>query len=186
MSIATLKDRLPAYAKDIKLNLEAVLTEEGAPGLSASQLWGCALAIAITLKDADLLAAVETEAATHLSETEQAAARTAASLMGMTNVYYRTLHMLKDQTYQTMPASLRMNGLKTHGADQASFDLWAFAASVIGQCSGCVNAHDSACRKLGISAQGLQSAIRIAAVLNATSVVLATERASATQAAAAA
>ncbi|PRP61436.1 alkyl hydroperoxide reductase, partial [Bacillus halotolerans] len=44
MNIDTLKQLMPSYAKDIKLNLSAVLSEQGAPGLTLNQIASISLA----------------------------------------------------------------------------------------------------------------------------------------------
>ena len=44
-----LKDRIPDYAKDLRLNLSSVLTPQGAPGLTEPQLWMTALAFVTVL-----------------------------------------------------------------------------------------------------------------------------------------
>ena len=38
MSLETIRDQLPDYARDLKLNLGSVLTTQGAPGLSEKQI----------------------------------------------------------------------------------------------------------------------------------------------------
>ena len=40
----TLQDRIPDYARDLRLNLRTVLTKDGAPGLTTQQIWALALA----------------------------------------------------------------------------------------------------------------------------------------------
>jgi thiamine biosynthesis lipoprotein len=47
MSLDELKNQMPEYAKDIKLNLGMVLSADGAPGLTEEQIHGTALAAAI-------------------------------------------------------------------------------------------------------------------------------------------
>jgi lipoyl-dependent peroxiredoxin subunit D len=48
MNIETLRDSLPAFAKDTKLNLGTILTPEGAPDLTQKQIYGVALSSAQT------------------------------------------------------------------------------------------------------------------------------------------
>ena len=91
-----LRDRIPDYARDLRLNLSSVLTPQGAPGLSETQLWMTALASAIASRNAELARAVETVAAGKLAPAEIEAARSAAAIMGMNNVYYRFLHLVED------------------------------------------------------------------------------------------
>lgn len=172
MSLQNIYALIPDTAKDVRLNLESLLTAGGAAGLTDAQLWGSALAASISLRQPTLLAAIEEAAAPILGEINMNAARTAASLMGMTNAYYRTIHHMVDKEYATLPARLRMNAMRGHGAPEADFDLWALASSVIGNCSGCINAHDKKAKEYGVSREGVQTVIRLASVLHATAIVL--------------
>ncbi|WP_266076957.1 carboxymuconolactone decarboxylase family protein [Brucella intermedia] len=100
------------------------------------------------------------------------AARTAAAIMAMTNVYYRAVHMADEPELSQLPAGLRMNGLTLHGIDQADFELFGLAASVVKGCEGCAKAHVAGARKHGASMQAVQATIRIAAVIQAAATVL--------------
>ena len=112
MSLEALKDRLPDYAKDLKLNLGTVLT---APGLTPRQAWGTALASAIAARNPEVIAAIESEAAKHLDPTAMSAARAAAAIMSMTNIYYRFTHLVSAKDYASMPAKLRMTVIANPG-----------------------------------------------------------------------
>lgn len=179
MTLDTIYNTLPTWAKDVKLNLQSALTGSSTTELTSDQLWGSALAASMALRQPQLLAAIDAEAQANLSETNYNAAKTAASLMGMTNIYYRSLHHMSDKDYATMPAGIRMNSMRSHGADHVDFDLWALAASVIGNCGGCINAHDKQAKDGGITKGAIQSIIRLASVLHAAAVVLDTAAAEA-------
>ena len=68
MNLDTIKARIPDYAKDLRLNLDSVLTENGAPGLSQKQIALVALASAIASRHEPLTEAVAVQAASVLSE----------------------------------------------------------------------------------------------------------------------
>ena len=87
--------------------------------------------------------------------------------MGMNNVYYRALHLMKNAEYRTMPARLRMNVLASPGVDKANFELWSTAVSAINGCGMCLDAHEAELKKHGVTAPQIQAALfRIAAVVN--------------------
>jgi alkyl hydroperoxide reductase subunit D len=172
MSLEQLKSQLPAYAKDLRLNLESVLGEGGAPGLSQKQIAIIALASAIASRHVPLTEAVAQFASQHADERELDGARTAAALMGMTNVYYRFLHLVENDEYATLRAGLRMNAMANPGCDKIDFDLAAVAVSAINGCGSCVASHERTLRKHDVSAQAVQSAARIAAVIHAVAVAL--------------
>lgn len=167
MSLQEVKSRLGDYAKDIKLNLGSVLTEEGAPGLSQKQIDGIALASAYATRHDVLVRALEGEVSGRLTEAEIASAKAAATIMAMNNVYYRFVHLASDQEYRRMRANLRMNVIGSPGIEKVDFELMSLAVSAINGCGMCIDAHINEVSKAGIPKEGIQSAARIAAVINA-------------------
>jgi len=167
MSIDTLKDALGDYAKDIRLNIGSVLTPEGAPDLTQSQIFGVALASAYSTKNDTVIEAVKAEAAGTLSEAEFNAAKAAATVMAMNNVYYRFVHLVHDDELSKLPAKLRMNVIGNPGIPKVDFELYSLAVSAINGCGMCMEAHVHEVAKGGVSKLGIQSSIRIAAVVNA-------------------
>ncbi len=167
-----LKDRIPDYAKDLRLNLSSVLTPQGAPGLSESQLWMTALASAIASRNAELARAVESAAAQKLEPSQAEAARSAAAIMGMNNVYYRFLHLVEDDEYAKLPARLRMNVLGSPGIAKADFELISLAVSAVNGCGKCVASHERKLREHEVGREAVQSAVRIASVVHAVAGVI--------------
>jgi alkyl hydroperoxide reductase subunit D len=84
MTIDSIRDLLPDYAKDLKLNLSSLLSDAV---LSEQQRWGTLLATALASRNAKLIAAVSHDAAQHLSPAAVAAAKAAASIMALNNNY---------------------------------------------------------------------------------------------------
>jgi alkyl hydroperoxide reductase subunit D len=171
-NLESITQQLPEHAKDLSLNLRNVLTSQGAPGLSDSQIWMTALASAEAARYDGLLRALHALAASRLDAASIRAARTAAALMAMNNVYYRFTHLVEDSEYGTMPARLRMNALANPGIASPDFELLALAVSAINGCGRCITAHEAQLRKHGFNREAIQSAVRIAAVVQAVAVVL--------------
>lgn len=180
MSISDIKGRIPDYAKDLRLNFDSVLVETGAPGLTRKQIALVALASAIAARHEPLVAALAADAARHASEQELDGARTAAALMAMNNVYYRFTHLVGDPEYRTLRAGLRMNAMANPGCSKTDFELCSIAVSAINGCGACVDSHEKTLRQHGLSAQAIQSAVRIAAVVHAVAVTLEQRRAAET------
>ncbi|MDX6744437.1 carboxymuconolactone decarboxylase family protein [Actinocorallia sp. A-T 12471] len=174
MSIDDLKSALPSYAKDIKLNLGSVTTTSQ---LTEQQLWGTVLACALATKSARVISAVSAEAGDYLSAEAFEAAKGAAAIMAMNNVYYRATHLIGDETYATLPAKLRMSIIAKPGVDKVDFELWCLAVSAINGCGRCLESHEKVLRDGGLSRELIQEALRIAAVVNATAAVLESESA---------
>ncbi|WP_055587375.1 alkyl hydroperoxide reductase [Peterkaempfera griseoplana] len=178
MALDTLKAALPDYAKDLKLNLGSVI---GNSTLPEQQLWGTVLACAIASRSARVLTELEPEAREHLSEQAYTAAKSAAAIMAMNNVYYRTLHLLSDKEYSTMRAGLRMNVIGNPGVEKIDFELWSFAVSAINGCGMCLDSHEQVLRKAGVERQTVQEAAKIAAVVAAVAATLDAEGALASE-----
>jgi alkyl hydroperoxide reductase subunit D len=169
--INSLKERMPAYAKDIRLNLDAVI---GRSSLAPTAAIGAALAAAFAAKSAPIVDAIRTDAT--LGEEHRQAALTAAALMGMNNLWYPFVEMADDADLKTMRAELRMNAYATHGGvDRQSFELYALAASIVGKCEFCIRSHYKLLQETGLTTQQLRDVGRIAAVINAAAQVLAAE-----------
>jgi len=168
MSIDTLKARLPEYAKDLKLNLGSLATE---PTLSAQQRAGTFVVSALASRNADVTAAIVAEFGPQLSAEALNAAKAAAAIMGMNNIYYRFTHLVGG-SYPQMPAKLRMNVMARPGVDKADFELWSLAVSAVNGCGMCMESHEKVVRAAGISAEQVQSAVRIAAVVHAVAATL--------------
>jgi len=174
-NLETLRDALPDYAKDLRLNLSSVLGE--IPGITVSQQWGTALAVAIATRNAQVQQAIAAEAATRLSAEEQNAARITAAIMAMNNIYYRSLHLLENENYLKSPAGLRMNAMAQHQASREDFELWALAVSAVNGCGMCIQSHQKKLVSEGVSDDIIRAAFRIAAVLQAVAVTLEAEAA---------
>jgi alkyl hydroperoxide reductase subunit D len=172
MTIETIRESLPDYAKDLKLNLGNVLAT---PNMTANQLWGTALASAIATRNHTLLKAIAAEAKNHLSPEAQRAAKGAAAIMGMNNIYYRFVHLVSDKEYGKIPANLRMTIIGNSGVDKQDFELWALAVSAINGCGMCLDSHEQILVKHGMTRAVIQNAVRIASTIHAVGLTLEAE-----------
>jgi alkyl hydroperoxide reductase subunit D len=168
MSIELLKAQLPDYAKDIRLNLGSLAAD---PTLTAEQRAGTFIAAALASRNATLTRAVLAEFAPALSAEALEAAKAAAAIMAMNNVYYRFTHLVGGD-YPNMPAKLRMNVMAKPGVDKATFELWSLAVSAVNGCGMCMESHEHAVRQHGLTAEQVQTSVRIAAVVHAAAAVL--------------
>lgn len=166
-TLQQLRDTLPDWAKDIRLNLDAVIERSSLPPVEAL---GCALAAAFAARCPALLAALHER----LDTKDAQAALTAAALMGMNNVWYPFVEMAGDEALKTLRPELRMNAYATYGGvPRRQFEACALAASIVGKCHHCVQSHYALLRQEGMSAQQLRDVGRVAAVVNAAACVLA-------------
>jgi len=170
MSLDTLIDGLPPFAKDLKLNYSSLVRNN--IELTPQQLWGTVTVTAIATRSAALTAAVLDAAAAQLSPQALEAAKTSAAIMGMNNIFYRFQHLSSNPRYGTMGARLRMNGLRGHGVEEVDFELWSLAVSAINGCGKCLDAHEKVVREKGASEELVMAVIRVASVIHAIGVVL--------------
>ncbi|MCU1691960.1 MAG: alkyl hydroperoxide reductase [Frankiales bacterium] len=176
MSLDALKQALPAYAKDLKLNLGSVVGNSTVP---EQRLWGAVLAAAIASRNPQVLRELDEEARTHLSDVAYDAARAAAAIMAMNNIYYRGKHLLRDSGitgYDDTGAKLRMQVIGTSGGvDKSDFEFWSFAVSAVNGCGQCLASHEEQLRAAGLSREDIHEALRIAGVVHAVAVTLEAE-----------
>jgi len=178
MSIETLKDRLPDYAKDLKLNLSTLASETV---LDDQKKAGTFIASAIASRNAEVIRAVLAEFGPNLEPAALKAAQAAAAVMGMNNIYYRFLHMIESDEYAKLPAKLRMNVMANPGTSKENFELWSLAVSAVNGCGKCMVAHERVLRGNGVGIEQIQAAVRIAAVVHAVAVALESEAATCSQ-----
>ena len=169
MSLDSLKQALPDYAKDLKLNLSSLANE---PALTEQQRAGTFVAAALASRNASVTRALVAAFAPPLSPEALAAAKAAAAIMAMNNVYYRFVHLASNGDYGTLPAKLRMNVIGKPGVDKADFELWSLAVSAVNGCGMCIDAHEQELRKAGLGTEQIQAAVRIAAVVHAVAATL--------------
>ena len=163
-----LKESIPDYAKDTRLNIDAVVKRSTLPQAEAESV---ALAAAFATGNTKLWTWMQSQIA---DQREAEAAITAASLMGMTNVWYPYVEMADDPALAGLPAQLRMNAITTHGGTtRARFEAYALAASIVGRCHFCVKAHYDTLKKEGYTVEQLRDIGRIAAVITAVARVMA-------------
>jgi len=168
-NLDAIRETLPDLAKDIKLNLQAVLSESS---LSPEQRWGVAIASAAAARQPGLRDAVVADARAAVPEAVVEDALAAAALMGMNNVYYRFRHVVGKPVYSEKPARLRMNRIARPATSKADFELFSLAASAINGCEACVQSHEKAVLDGQLSEDQVHDAIRIAATMHAAAVAL--------------
>ncbi|WP_329220627.1 alkyl hydroperoxide reductase [Streptomyces sp. NBC_01485] len=169
MSLDALKSAIPGYAKDLKLSLGSVV---GDSELSAQQLWGAVLATAIASRSPLVLRELAPEAKANLSPQAYTAARSAAAVMALNNVFHRTRHLLSDPEYGNLRPGLRMSVIGDPGVEKVDFELWSLAVSAINGCGLCLDSHERVLRGAGVGRETVQEAFKIASVIQAVGVTL--------------
>ena len=162
-----LKEGLPDYAKDTKLNIDAVIKRSS---LAPEEAEAIALAAAFATGNGKLVSFVQAGIA---DAKERDAALTAGSIMAQTNIWYPYVEMADDESLKGLPAQLRMNAIASHGGTtKARFEAYSLAASIVGKCHFCVKAHYETLKKEGYTVEQLRDIGRIAAVMTSVARVL--------------
>ena len=119
------KAALPDYARDTKLNIDAVLQRST---LDADLAMGCAVAALAATGNGKLVSLILADQPVYAD-----AAMTAASIMAQNNVWYPYVEMADDPQLRGLPAQLRMNAIATHGGtSKLNFEAFSLAASIVG------------------------------------------------------
>ena len=165
--VDSIKEGLPDYAKDTKLNLDGVINRSTLDIVEAN---GCALAAAMATGNGKLVTFIQTNIEDVI---ERDAALTAAAIMAQNNIWYPYVEMAEDANLKGLPAQLRMNAISSHGGTtKARFEAYSLAASIVGKCHFCVKAHYDTLKKEGYTVEQLRDIGRIAAVINSVAKVL--------------
>lgn len=169
-ALESLRERLPEYARDTRLNLQTVLQAES---LTVAQRWGVALAAAAASRNRALHRAILQAAREQGLEpgvVEDALA--AASLMAMNNVYYRFRHLIGKPEYGDKPARLRMNRIVRPSSNKPDFELFCLVVSAIAGRESCMRSHERVVLQGGLTEDQVHDAIRIASTIHAAAVSL--------------
>lgn len=159
------KESIPDWSKDIKLNLDTVMNRSP---LDQVDTHAVALAAALASGNGPLALQIQIDEVLSNAVAESDAAKTAASLMGMNNVWYPFVEMTGDPELKGLPAGLRMNAYANHGGvSKKKFEMYALAASIVGKCHFCVKNHYDILKKEGMTVTELQHVGKIAAVITA-------------------
>jgi alkyl hydroperoxide reductase subunit D len=159
---------IPDYAKDTKLNIDAVIKRSTLPTDEAEAI---ALAAAFATGNSKLWTWIHGQLA---DRKEADAALTAASIMAQNNTWYPFVEMVDDPALAGLPAQLRMNAIANHGGTtKARFEAYSLAASIVGKCHFCVKAHYETLKQEGYTVEQLRDIGRIAAVMTSVARVVA-------------
>ncbi|MDR6195385.1 carboxymuconolactone decarboxylase family protein [Siphonobacter sp. SORGH_AS_0500] len=160
-------DRLNAtdhrYLKDLRINVQNVLKSQN---INKKEAYLMALGVAINEKSVPaVLEAIESSAkAEGAEEKEIQEVAACVSLMNANNVFYRFRHFMDSETYNNMPAGIKMSIMMNPVLGKEYFELLSLAISAINGCEMCVTSHEASVRQHGASQARVFDAIRLAAI----------------------
>lgn len=158
MIVQALKDKLPDYAKDTRLNLEAVFLRSS---LTTDVALGCAYAAVITMGDTDLIRFFRNV----LDASIQEPAHVAAITMAQNNIWYPYAETIRSVLSGDNNPRLRMNAIVTYASPD--FEAYSLAASIVGKCHFCIEAHAKSLEKEGWTIDQIRDVGRVVATISA-------------------
>ena len=99
-------------------------------------------------------------------------AKGAAILMGMNTVYFRFRHLMKSDAYNKMPFNLSMKRMQHVATNKEDFELFSIGPAALAGCELCLQAHEAAVKKGGMTEENVHDAVRIASVLHGIAVAI--------------
>lgn len=167
----TLIDVEARYLKDLKINVGNVINNT--QYLNKKEAAFLALATAINDKS-DVLKKGFTELAKENGATAEELAEivAATSLMNANNVFYRFRHFVNKDSYNSMPAGIKMSIMMNPVLGKGFFELLSLAVSSLNGCEMCVTSHEASVRQHGGSEQRIFEAVKLVAIIRSFIVVL--------------
>jgi alkyl hydroperoxide reductase subunit D len=167
--ISPLAERETTIARDLNLNLQR-LTSGGS--LEPREAFLALLATARSVGYDELAdKAKEQLRALGLAEPEIREAEESAALMGMLNTYYKFRTFIgkagEEKLNDYRQAGLRMTALAKPVLGKVTFEMLAFAVSVVNGCETCVTSHEAVLRAAGVEAEKIHDLARLASVVKA-------------------
>ncbi len=163
-------EKLPEYAKDIKLNYSSIVNNHS--GLSDEQFYGVVLSSAIASRNNNLVSSIKSQYSEFFKESTLNGINAAVAMMSMTNIYYRFAHIIENESYIKMNAGLRMNIMRDPGVDKVDFEIYSLAVSIVNGCGMCITAHEKQLvSHHGISPETIQLVAKIAAIIHSLAVI---------------
>lgn len=159
------------YLKDLKINVGNVINNT--QYLSKKEAAILALATAINEKS-DVLKAGFTALAKEEGTTDEEIAEVVAatSLMNANNVFYRFRHFLNKDSYNSMPAGIKMSIMMNPVLGKEFFELLSLGISALNGCEMCVTSHEASVRQHGGSEQRVFEAVKLVSIIKSLVVVV--------------
>jgi len=158
------------YVRDLRINVKNAVQSEN---ISLKEAYLIALGVSVNEKNKVLIKSFTTLATEHdATEAEIAEVYACTSLLSVNNVFYRFRHFVEKESYQNMPARIKMNIMMNPVLGKEFFELLSLVISAVNGCEQCVKSHESSVIKLGSSEARIFDAIRLGAIIRGLSQVV--------------
>ena len=151
------------YVRDLRMNVKSVMESQN---LSLKETHLLSIAILSNNGNQILLESMKVKAQSlGVSDLEIADAIACASLLSANNVFYRFRHFINKESYNTLPARLRMNIMMSPVLGKEFFELISLAVSAVNGCEMYVKSHEISVIEAGSTEARVWDAIRLASVI---------------------
>jgi alkyl hydroperoxide reductase subunit D len=171
-SAQLLLDTEARYIKDLKINVSNAINNT--QQLTKKEAVLLALAVAVNEKYEPLkISFTQIAKEEGATEAELAEVIAATSLMNVNNVFYRFRHFLNKDTYNNMPAGIKMSIMANPVLGKEFFELLSLVVSSINGCEMCVASHEQSVLQHGSSERRVFEAVKTGAIVKGLITVLA-------------
>lgn len=160
------------FIKDIKINVGNALNNT--QYLNRKEAVLIALAVAVNEKFA-LLQESFTNLAKEAGATDAEIAEIVActSLMNTNNIFYRFRHFMQKDSYNNLPAGIKMSIMMNPVTGKEFFELVSLVISAVNGCEMCVSSHEQSVLQHGASESRIFEAVKTGSIIKGLITVLA-------------
>jgi len=169
-SLETMANGESKYVRDLRINLRNALQSEN---INEKEALLIALAVAVNEKNKPLVKSfTELAKEKEATDTEIAEMHACTSLLSVNNVFYRFRHFTGKESYNQMPARIKMNIMMNPVTGKEFFELVSLVVSAVNGCEQCVKSHEASVLNQGGNEERVFDAIRLSAIVRGLSQVL--------------
>lgn len=169
-SLETMANGESKYVRDLRINLKNAIKSEH---VSEKEAMLIALATAINEKNKPLIKSfTELAKEKEATDAEIAEMHACTSLLSVNNVFYRFRHFAEKESYNSMPARIKMNIMMNPVTGKEFFELVSLVVSAVNGCEQCVKSHEASVLNQGGTEERIFDAIRLGAIVRGLSQVL--------------
>ena len=139
MTLSDLKNSIPDFAKDVKLNLSSLVMNSE---YDEELVYGCAYASSLTIGDDYIASVFEEECRNRFGPKFINSVKATVTIMSLNNVWYKYRDSMPTTEMKMAPQKMRVNIMANHaGLDKILFESMSLCVSAINGCTFCVKAH---------------------------------------------
>lgn len=169
MTLDELKDNIPEFAKDIKLNFSSIIKNSD---FDDDLVYGCSYASALALNDKVMANIFEKECQNRFGVEFVESVKSTVAIMTLNNVWYKYRDAMPNSQMKMAPQRMRVNVMANYaGLDKILFESLSLCISAINGCTFCIKSHSDLLIKNEKTSEFVFNIGRIASVISAISKV---------------